>query len=145
MREFTFNQFHGWTSNHIWWWLCQLFTFALAISIIIKHFCSTIDSMVQPAGCIRCIALMQLQIMRYYFPYKETNQSFEFGLWWHPEDSVSYMLLRRLWRLISPGVLHITSQLCLKCIPLALRPVALGIHFRQSPYAHVTTITYHLL
>jgi len=38
---------------------------------------------VQPAGCIRCIALMQLQITIYYFPYKETNQiimSFEFGL-----------------------------------------------------------------
>jgi len=21
MRKFTFNQFHGWTSNYIWWWL----------------------------------------------------------------------------------------------------------------------------
>jgi len=51
------------------------------------------------AGCIRRIALMRLQITRYYFSYKETNQiimSFEFGLRWHPAESVSCMLLHRL-------------------------------------------------
>jgi len=65
------------------------------------------STFVQPAGCIRRIAFMRLQIMRHYFPYKETNQiimSFIFGLWWHQGDSVSCMLLRRLWRLISSCV-----------------------------------------
>jgi len=68
-------------------------------------FRSSLSTSVQPAarptGCIRRIAL---QITRYYFPCKETNQiimSFEFGLRWHPADSVSCMLLRRLRQLIS--------------------------------------------
>jgi len=96
MREFTFNQFHGWTSNYIWWWLY------ISCSPSLLPFQSSLSTSVQPAGCIRCIALMRLQITR-YFPYKETNQiimSFEFGLWWHLADSTSCMLLRCLRQLI---------------------------------------------
>jgi len=46
-------------------------------------FQSSLSTSVQLAGCISRIALMRLQITRYYFPYKETNQiimSFGFGL-----------------------------------------------------------------
>jgi len=60
MCEFTFNQFQGWTSNYI---LVITISAALAIRALLFN-------------------RMRLQITRYYFPYKETNQimSFEFGL-----------------------------------------------------------------
>jgi len=59
----------------------------ISCSLSLLPFQSSLSTSVQPAArpavCIRRIALMRLQIMRYYFSYKETNQiimSFEFGL-----------------------------------------------------------------
>jgi len=41
-------------------------------------------------------------------------------------------------------VLHISCNMCTRDLPdmYALSPWALGIHIRQIPHAHVTTITY---
>jgi len=95
--------------------------------------------------CYHMQFLMRLQIMRYYFPYKETNQiimSFEFGLWWHLANSVSCMLLRRLQRLISSwGQIYNFSK---KKKKPKVNLVCLTDHAHgHKPRDHMTTLLRH--
>jgi len=119
---------------------------------------TSVQPAVRPAGCIRRIALMQLQkilyttfhkhillFYTYYFPYKETNQimSFEFGLWWYPADSVSCMLLHHLRRLISSWLYDRTNQKLFKrtsAITVASMKIMDNFYYEWKP-SHATKLT----
>jgi len=159
MRKFTFNHFHGWTSNYIWWWLYQLFTIALATfncrrallfnrlgalgvlclfnlasfgdisspsieylwilfgdsptnSLVITIGDNLGDSRTHSSTVFISYVthfhgkfVMWLQITRYCFPNKETNQILK--RIWHLADCTSCMLLRCLRQLISSWYTYI--------------------------------------
>ena len=71
----------------------------------------------------------------------ESHNHNEYPLLYKEAEISRSSLARQIFRV--PEVLHITCNMCTRDLPdmYALSPRASGIHIRQIPRAHVTTIT----